>query len=259
MAKLGLTMEDIKEAQKQAAAKKASDKSGAQASGQKNGSNAANTAKKREEQKGKTVRVHNTNTAMGKALAAAMGGVSFDNSAETSTKKNAPAVQNASNDAKDISGLDYIRIPDTLTCPDTQDERILKEWHTIEALKEKKILNLSGFTNTDLKLEYGVGNLTELTDYDNNYVTLSRSLARIAELLTEQGLKKEAAAFLEFGIATHTDIGKNYTLLAGYYMEYGKPEKIDFLIAQAEQLSSLSKDPIIARLKAIQRGETSPA
>ena len=56
MAKLGLTMEDIKEAQKQAAAKKASDKSGAQASGQKNGSNAANTAKKREEQKGKTVR-----------------------------------------------------------------------------------------------------------------------------------------------------------------------------------------------------------
>ena len=106
MGKLGLTMEDIKEAQKQAAAKKASGKSGAQASGQKNGSNAANTAKKREEQKGKTVRVHNTNTAMGKALAAAMGGVTFDNSAEASAKKNAPAVQNASNDAKDISGLE---------------------------------------------------------------------------------------------------------------------------------------------------------
>ena len=106
MEKLGLTMEDIKDAQKQAAVKKASGKSGAQASGQKNGSNAANTAKKREEQKGKTVRVHNTNTAMGKALAAAMGGVTFDNSAEASAKKAAPAVQNASNDAKDISGLE---------------------------------------------------------------------------------------------------------------------------------------------------------
>ena len=106
MEKLGLTMEDIKEAQKQAAVKKASGKSGAQASGQKNGSNAANTAKKREEQKGKTVRVHNTNTAMGKALAAAMGGVTFDNSAEASAKKVAPAVQNASNDAKDISRLE---------------------------------------------------------------------------------------------------------------------------------------------------------
>ena len=106
MEKLGLTMEDIKEAQKQAAAKKASGKSGAQASGQKNGNGAAGAAKKREEQKGKTVRVHNTNTAMGKALAAAMGGVTFDSSADTSAKKTAPATQNASNDAKDISGLE---------------------------------------------------------------------------------------------------------------------------------------------------------
>ena len=106
MEKLGLTMEDIKEAQKQAAAKKASGKSGAQTSGQKNGNGAVGVAKKREEQKGKTVRVHNTNTAMGKALAAAMGGVTFDNSADTSAKKTAPAAQNASNDAKDISGLE---------------------------------------------------------------------------------------------------------------------------------------------------------
>ena len=107
MEKLGLTMEDIKEAQKQAAAKKASGRSSAaQADGQKNGNGTVNAPKKREEQKGKAVRVHNTNTAMGKALAAAMGGVSFDNSAETSTKKNVPAVQNAVNDAKDMSGLE---------------------------------------------------------------------------------------------------------------------------------------------------------
>ena len=104
MEKLGLTMEDIKEAQKQAAAKKASGKSSAAQEGGKTGAN--NAAKKREEQKGKAVRVHNTNTAMGKALAAAMGGVTFDNSAETSAKKTAPAVQNAANDAKDISGLE---------------------------------------------------------------------------------------------------------------------------------------------------------
>ena len=104
MAKLGLTMDDIKEAQKQAAAKKASGKSSAAQGGGQTGAN--NTAKKREEQKGKTVRVHNTNTAMGKALAAAMGGVTFDNSAQTSAKKNTPTPQNATNDAKDISGLE---------------------------------------------------------------------------------------------------------------------------------------------------------
>ena len=107
MEKLGLTMEDIKEAQKQAAAKKASGRSSAaQADGQKNGNGTVNAPKKREEQKGKAVRVHNTNTAMGKALAAAMGGVTFDNSAQTSAKQPAPVAKNAVNDAKDMSGLE---------------------------------------------------------------------------------------------------------------------------------------------------------
>lgn len=106
MEKLGLTMEDIKEAQKQAAAKKASGSSAAQADGQKNGNGTVNAPKKREEQKGKAVRVHNTNTAMGKALAAAMGGVTFDNSAQTSAKQTAPVAKNAVNDAKDMSGLE---------------------------------------------------------------------------------------------------------------------------------------------------------
>lgn len=107
MEKLGLTMEDIKEAQKQAAAKKASGRSSAaQADGQKNGNGTVNAAKKREEQKGKAVRVHNTNTAMGKALAAAMGGMTFDNSQEVSAKQTAPTAKNAVNDAKDMSGLE---------------------------------------------------------------------------------------------------------------------------------------------------------
>lgn len=107
MEKLGLTMEDIKEAQKQAAAKKASGRSSAaQADGQKNGNGTVNAPKKWEEQKGKAVRVHNTNTAMGKALAAAMGGVTFDNSAQTSAKLTAPVAKNAVNDAKDMSGLE---------------------------------------------------------------------------------------------------------------------------------------------------------
>ena len=107
MEKLGLTMEDIKEAQKQAAAKKASGRSSAtQADGQKKGNGTVNAAKKREEPKGKAVRVHNTNTAMGKALAAAMGGMTFDNSQEATAKQTAPIVKNAVNDAKDMSGLE---------------------------------------------------------------------------------------------------------------------------------------------------------
>lgn len=43
---------------------------------------------------------------MGKALAAAMGGVTFDNSAQTSAKQTVPVAKNAVNDAKDMSGLE---------------------------------------------------------------------------------------------------------------------------------------------------------
>ena len=69
--KLGLTMEDVKAAQKKAAAEKASGKST---------KNAAPAQKEKQPKKPvqKQVQVRNTNTAMGKALAAAMGGVTFE-------------------------------------------------------------------------------------------------------------------------------------------------------------------------------------
>lgn len=155
---------------------------------------------------------------------------------------------------KDISALDYITIPDTLSIPDIEDERIIKEWNNIEALKNKKIVNLTGFTNTDLKLEYGVGNLSLLTSYDNNYTSLIRSLSKLGELLMEHGFEKEAVSFWEFGVSTHCDIGKTYTSLASYYKEHNMPEKIDFLITQANQISSLSKDPIITHIEAVRNG-----
>ncbi len=69
--KLGLTMEDVKAAQKQAAADKAA---GKKATSEKK------PAPKKPMQK--QVRVSNTNTAMGKALAAAMGGVTFEEPAK---------------------------------------------------------------------------------------------------------------------------------------------------------------------------------
>ena len=67
--KLGMTMEDVKEAQKKAAAEKNAGKTVAAKDAGK-----AGAGKVRKE---KTVQVRNTNTAMGKALAAAMGGVSL--------------------------------------------------------------------------------------------------------------------------------------------------------------------------------------
>lgn len=91
--KLGLTMDDIREVQKKAAAEK---KSGIKnASGTKEDSN--NVQSKKQKPQNKVV-IHNTNTAMGKALAAAMGGMSLDNDA------NSRMTKQVNETAKNITG-----------------------------------------------------------------------------------------------------------------------------------------------------------
>ncbi len=65
--KLGLTMDDVREAQKKAAADKAA--------GRKAPAAESRESRPARRKQGKTIQVSNTNTAMGKALAAAMGGM----------------------------------------------------------------------------------------------------------------------------------------------------------------------------------------
>ena len=73
--KMGLTMADVKEAQKKAAAEKAAGKKTA--------------VKEKPAKKPKEVVIRNTNTAMGRALAAAMGGVVLEDNAKSAKGKDA--------------------------------------------------------------------------------------------------------------------------------------------------------------------------
>ena len=79
---MGLTMEDVKEAQKQAAKNKAAGKKAP-----------APVQEKPKKPQKPQVLIHNTNTAMGKALAAAMGGVTLENQ-ESSGKTGRESIQN---------------------------------------------------------------------------------------------------------------------------------------------------------------------
>jgi len=96
--KLGLTMEDVKEAQRKAAARKASGKTGAA-----NGNSRVRDSKRAND--ARPVQVRNTNTAMGKALAAAMSGVTVQEPA-SDTK-----VVSAVKETGSVSGLE-MRIKD---------------------------------------------------------------------------------------------------------------------------------------------------
>ena len=151
---------------------------------------------------------------------------------------------------KPIDGLKYIKIPDNLPEDLMLDvpemESILA---TIDGLRKDRILNLTGYTNTDLKLEYGAPNLTELSRYDGNYTTLITTLQKWADLLLDKGHEKEAVSIMEFIVETGGDIGKTYRLLTRHYLDAGEPSKIDLLLEKAENMKSLNKPYIIASVR----------
>ncbi len=151
---------------------------------------------------------------------------------------------------KDISGLSYITIPDSLPMSDCNDA-VIKALNNFYAFKGKKMLNLTGKSNTDLKTAYGAANLDALSEYDDNCTQMLKSIIPLATELNKAGLTDEAAAYLEFGISCRTDITQNYTMLAEYYASNGNKDKIQNLISVAESLDSLTKKPIISKLDSI--------
>lgn len=150
---------------------------------------------------------------------------------------------------KDISNLDYIIIPDSLPFVTCDNYEINRLQNKLISMKDKKILNLTGYSNTDLKIEYGVANLTQLSEYDNNFAVFANTIAALGKALMEAGYETEAVSFLEFGIQSGTDVTSNYIMLAEYYSASNETDKIDKLIITASSLKSLSKDVILRKLE----------
>lgn len=150
---------------------------------------------------------------------------------------------------QDISGLDYIQIPlDTFPIGQFTDEKLTSLEHTLTSLSNRKILNLSGISNTDLKLQYGAANLPVLSECDANFTLLARTITAYGERLAELGHWKEAILILEFGIQCKTDLSKNYTLLGTLYRDHDDSAKIQQLVDIVQNMDLLLKDSILQQL-----------
>lgn len=152
---------------------------------------------------------------------------------------------------KPLDGLEYITIPmDALPLGILPDnETVTNCTEAIKQLTAQKIVNLTGYTNTDLKLMYGAANLTALTEYDDNYTLLARTLQEWAEALHTAGFDTEAQSILEFAIATGTDISRSYYLLAELYAATLDYSKIEALADAASSLRTSSARTIVRTLK----------
>ena len=150
-----------------------------------------------------------------------------------------------------LTDLTYVKIP-LETFPIglvTGNERIDDCERKLQALSELPIVNLSEFSNTDLKLKYGVANITILSEYDQNFLQLVRVLHEYGKELMELGYEAEAETVLQFAILSGSDIKGSYLLLTDYYEKQGAYDKIELLMEQAEGLTSLMKKPIINALR----------
>lgn len=127
-------------------------------------------------------------------------------------------------------------------------EELAEAEYTICALSGSRILNLSGISNTELRLTYGTANLEPLTAYDQNFTMLICSLQKWGVLLVSAGEPADAATVLSYAVSIGSDIAGTYTLLASLYKERGEFQKIAGLRASAEQLSTLMKPSILKDL-----------
>ena len=152
-----------------------------------------------------------------------------------------------------LNTLNYIdfkegSIPITEPAPNPRIEELQ---NNLKALYSKKIVNLTGITNTDLKLTYGPANLPDLTEFDSNYTKLATNIYDLGIELMAEGLTDTAEAVLDYGVSIGSDISGNYIALANIYVERQQYSKINDLIGRANLIQSLTKASTISKLEQI--------
>lgn len=142
---------------------------------------------------------------------------------------------------QDISHLDYIYIPiETLPFGADSSPEVQRIEATLRKLDSTQILNLSAYTNTDLKLKYGIANLNTLSECDDRFTTLIRTLYQWACLLLEHDHTEAAIQVAEYSIEIGSDISGIYYMLADYYRLVENTEAMAHLQESANTLTGLN-------------------
>lgn len=139
---------------------------------------------------------------------------------------------------KDISHLGYLPFSADALPSVPQDEELAKYTSVLKNLSGKRIINLSAYSNTDLKLMYGPANLNDLMEYDENYHLLSSTLLSYASRASAIGSYNDAIRILEYAMHLKIDSSQIYLLLAKLYQKQHTPEKIENI---ANALSAMDK------------------
>lgn len=158
-----------------------------------------------------------------------------------------------------LDDLAFIKVPlESIPMPDPAvNERCAALVTDIVRLSEKKLVNLTGISNTDLKLTYGAANLPILTEYDQDFTSLCKDLYDLGIEYLNADHEEEALTTLNTAVDLGTDISGNYTALAEIYASKGLYVEIQRLINCAGTIRSLTKQSTINKLQNILDSHTS--
>lgn len=147
---------------------------------------------------------------------------------------------------QDISNLNYIHIPmDRLPFGKDPSPEALAAEEQIRSLSSTQILNLNQYTNTDLKLKYGAANLAFLSECDERFILLARTLYQWACRLSENGYSEAAVQVAEYSVEIGADISGCYYMLTDYYQSIHDLEALNRLKQSAEALDGIQANIIM--------------
>lgn len=156
----------------------------------------------------------------------------------------------------DLNNLTYITIPlDKFPLGFSKEEEILSLEAQLKDLSTKPLLNLTGKTNTELKLTYGVPNLEKMAEIGENFDNLTIILRDYAKALLDHKMIAEAITVLEFGAGIGTDISQHYIMLGQCYITLGKTDKVQHLIDKISQSNLLLAPSIVRQLNELLEGD----
>lgn len=154
---------------------------------------------------------------------------------------------------RDISTLNYLTVAENelpfSTHTASPDEREADLEQQVRETSQRKMLNLSAYSNTDLKEQYGIANLEELSNCDQNFLLFIRALANWGSYLYEKEEYSRARQIMEYSRSIGSDISSVYITLGNIYARDGDMTKIDKLIAEVEQSDFSLKNSIVKQLK----------
>ena len=151
---------------------------------------------------------------------------------------------------KDISHLPLLQVSvSDIPHIDTPDEEIEYNMGRIEKIIQSPMLDLSEYTNTDLKLEYGVANFNLLSEYDENYSHFLIALTNLARAYARQEHTQTAIDTYLLALDYGSQKISDYKELAALFLQQEKPEEVNALIQSTEQSSHPHKDSVIQSLR----------